>query len=164
MNFKTALLFMLLFFLSGEAVSQHANTSRSTGRARLSSTKKKITENDIIGSWKLVRFKHGPQSKKRMPLTSCDTSMPWVFYKDSSTRRLLVKCQPIENCNEYGFESEWLFNTTSLIIKKTKIMGMGGISSNGKFNLKELTPETMVLEFMNHQYVFRRLGVWVESE
>ncbi len=164
MNLRLILLTVLLFFLSGEAVSQHANTSRSTGRARLSSTKKKITENDIIGSWQLVRFKHGPQSKKRTPLTSCDTSMPWVFYKDSSTRRLLLVCQPIENCNAYGFESEWLFNTTSLIIKKTKIMGMGGISSSGKFNLKELTPETMVLDFMNHQYVFRRIGVLVESE
>jgi hypothetical protein len=164
MKFKTAILFMLLFFLSGEALSQRANTSRSTGRARVSSTKKKITENDVFGSWQLVRFKHGPQSKKRKPLTSCDTAMPWVFYKDSSTRKLFVKCQAIENCDEYGFESEWLFNTTSLIIKKTKIMGFGGLSSSGKFNIKELTPESMVLEFMNHQYVFRRIGVLVESE
>jgi len=44
--------------------------------------------------------------------------------------------------NYYQFEHE-------------KIMGSGGMLAVGKFNLKELTPETMVLEFMNHQYVFR---------
>ncbi len=140
MNLRLILLTVLLFFLSGEALSQRANTSRSTGRARLSSTKKKITENDIIGSWQLVRFKHGPQSKKRTPLTSCDTSMPWVFYKDSSTRRLLLVCQPIENCNAYGFESEWLFNTTSLIIKKTKIMGIGWYFLQWEIQLERINP------------------------
>lgn len=157
MNLRLTLPIALLFFLSGEAFSQRANTSRSTGRARVSSTKKKITENNIIGTWQLVRFKHGPQTKKRKPLTSCDTAMPWVFYKDSATRKLFVKCEAIENCDEYRFESEWLFNTSSLIIKKTKIMGFGGLSSSGKFNIKELTPESMVLEFMKHQYVFRKI-------
>jgi hypothetical protein len=38
-------------------------------------------------------------------------------------------------------------------------MGFGGLSSSGKFNIKELTPESMVLEFMKHQYVFRRIGI-----
>lgn len=156
MHFKLVLLFSSLFFLSGEVYSQRANTSRSTGRARVSSTKKKITENDILGTWQLTKFKHGPQSKKRKPITSCDTLLPWVFYKDSMSRTLRVKCEPIEGCGEYGFESEWLFNTTSLIIKKTRIMGSEGISSNGKFVIKVLTPDQMVLDYMKHIYVFRR--------
>jgi len=156
MRFRLVFLITLLLLLSGEAFSQRANTSRSTGRARVSSTKKKITENDVIGSWQLTKFKHGPQSKKRKPITPCDTLMPWVFYKDSVSRTLRLKCEPIDGCEEYGFESEWLFNTTSLIIKKTKIMGAEGISSNGKFIIKVLTPEQMVLDYMKHIYVFRR--------
>lgn len=156
MHFRLVLLFTFLLLLSGEVYSQRANTSRSTGRARVSSTKKKITENDILGTWQLIKFKHGPQSKKRKPITSCDTLLPWVFYKDSMSRTLRVTCEPIEGCEEYGFESEWLFNTTSLIIKKTRIMGSEGISSNGKFVIKVLTPDQMVLDYMKHIYVFRR--------
>jgi len=157
MNLKLIVAVFFLFFVSGEAFSQRANTSRSTGRARISSTKKKLTEDDVIGSWKLVKFKHGPQSKKRRRLTPCDTLMPWVFYRDSVYGKLRLKCEAIEGCEDYGFECEWIFNMNSLILKKTRIMGSDGISSNGKFKIKELNKTQMVLDFMKHIYVFQRV-------
>ncbi len=152
-------MFVALFFC-GFLYTQPApkySKARYNQAKKASSTKKKLSADDIIGSWQLTRFKHGPQSKNRKPLTACDTSMPWVFYKDSLSNKLLLKCEKTENCAEFGFESEWLFNVNSLIIKKTKIMGFGGLSSSGKFNLKEITEEHMVLEFMKHLYVFRRI-------
>lgn len=159
MNRYSGILIVLVLFLSGEAFSQRANNVPKSGKSvtKASSTKKKNTENDIIGTWQLTKFKHGPQSKKRKPLTSCDTLMPWVFFKDSTTQKLRLICEQVENCEDYGFESEWLFNGNSLIIKKTKIMGFGGISSSGKFSIKELTPDHMVLDFMKHLYVFRKI-------
>jgi len=157
MNLKVILSLIFLLNLSGEAFSQRANTSRSTGRARISSTKKKLTEDDVMGSWKLVKFKHGPQSKKRRRLTPCDTLMPWVFYKDSTYGKLRLKCETLPECEDYGFECEWIFNMNSLILKKTRIMGSDGISSNGKFKIKELNEHQMVLDFMKHIYVFQRV-------
>ncbi len=160
MKVKYVALFTVLFlfgFLQAQPAPKYSK-ARYNQAKKASSTKKKISADDVIGTWQLVKFKHGPQSKKRKPLTSCDTSMPWVFYKDSLSNKLLLKCEKIENCDDYGFESEWLFNGSSLIIKKSKIMGLGGISSSGKFNLKELTEEHMVLEFMKHLYVFRRIN------
>lgn len=83
--------------------------------------------------------------------------MPWVFDKDSVYGKLRLKCEAKAGCEDYGFECEWIFNMNSLILKKTGIMGSDGISSNGKFKIKELNETQMILDFMKHIYVFQRV-------
>jgi len=126
----------------------------STGKS--TSSKIKFDENTIIGNWQLVDYQYGPQATKRKSLTLCDTLQRWVFAKDSATKKYLVKVTQSENCTDFGFESEWMISGGNLMIKRTKIMGFGGISASGSFLVKEITSDKMILEFQKNKYIFKK--------
>jgi hypothetical protein len=94
--------------------------------------------------------------KKKKALTTCDTTLKWKFYTDQNTKKNMLTCTSIEGCEDFGFESDWVLNGANLTIKRTKIMGFGGISASGTFKILELTSNRMVLEFQKNKYIFKR--------
>lgn len=119
------------------------------------SNQKKFDVNQIIGDWQLVTYTYGVKPAKPKSLTSCDSSMIWNFYIDSKTKKNLLNCKdPSNSCKDFAFESDWVLSGSNLIIRRTKIMGFGGISASGTFKIKQLTTDKMILEFQKNNYVF----------
>jgi len=67
-----------------------------------------------------------------------------------------LKCTNTNECKDYVFESEWILGVNNLSIKRTKIMGFGGISASGTFLIKEITDKKMVLDFQKNLYIFSK--------
>lgn len=120
-----------------------------------STSKKKIEINQIIGKWNLVEYNFRVKPTKPKNLTSCDSILVWNFYIDSKTKKNMLSCLDSSNsCKDYNFESDWVLNGNNLMIRRTKIMGFGGISASGTFLIKEISNTKMVLEFQKNTYVF----------
>lgn len=128
----------------------------SAAFSQASASKKKITHAQVMGDWQLVDYQYGPQAKKKKPLTTCDTTLKWSFSQDAQTKKYMLKCVTIEGCEDFGFESDWVLSGSNLMIKRTKILGFGGISASGTFIIKELTANRMVLEFQKNTYIFKK--------
>lgn len=128
----------------------------NTAFSQSAATKKKINDAQVMGDWQLVDYQYGPQAKKKKPLTTCDTTLKWSFSQDAQTKKYMLKCVSIEGCEDFGFESDWVLSGSNLMIKRTKILGFGGISASGTFIIKELTANRMVLEFQKNRYIFKK--------
>lgn len=120
------------------------------------SSAKKIEANQILGNWKLVEYRYGTGSTRKKSLTTCDSSTSWNFVQDSTSKKYLLKCTNTNECKDYVFESEWILGVNNLSIKRTKIMGFGGISASGTFLIKEITDKKMVLDFQKNLYIFSK--------
>lgn len=123
-----------------------------------SSSKTKFQVNQILGDWKLTNFSYGVRPAKPKSLTTCDSSMIWRFVQDASTKKNVLSCLDTLNAcsKDYGFESDWVFSGNSIAIRRTKIMGFGGISASGTFLIKELSKTKMTLEFQKNKYYFTK--------
>jgi len=119
-------------------------------------TAKKIEVNQILGKWKLVEYRYGTNVSRKKSLTTCDSLTSWNFVQDSISKKYLLRCTNTNECKDYIFESEWIFGGKNLSIKKTKIMGFGGISASGTFLIKEISDKKMVLDFQKNLYVFSK--------
>ncbi len=133
-----------------------ATSILSFGQANTTAKPKNISFLIKVGEWQLVEYQNAPQSKKERLLTDCDTSVRWRFYTDQSTKKNMVTCQSVDGCEEYGFESDWVLKGDVLNIRRTKIMGKGGVSASGSFKVLELSSTRMVLEFQKNKYIFKR--------
>jgi hypothetical protein len=114
----------------------------------------KIEVNQILGKWKLVEYRYGTNVSRKKSLTTCDSLTSWNFVQDSISKKFLLKCTNTDECKDYIFESEWILGGKNLSIKRTKIMGFGGISASGTFLIKEISDKKMVLDFQKNLYVF----------
>lgn len=115
----------------------------------------KVSVDQVIGSWQLVNYQYGPQAKKRKPLTLCDTLLRWNFFQDSLTKKTYLKVVNSEECADFGFESDWQLSGNTILIKRTKILGFGGVSASGSFLIKQVTQDQLILEFQKNKYIFR---------
>ncbi|MEY3983845.1 MAG: hypothetical protein RL160_1404 [Bacteroidota bacterium] len=121
------------------------------------SSKKKVEINQILGDWKLVDYKYFTKPAKPKRLTACDSGMIWSFYIDDKTKKNLLDCKDTsDSCKDYPFQSDWVLSGSNLIIRRTKIMGFGGVSASGTFIIKNISQNSMVLEFQKNSYVFSR--------
>jgi len=125
-------------------------------QGQVSSSKVKIEHTQILGEWKLTRYINSPKSPKKKVLTACDSILPWSFSYDSTSKKYLLTCQKTAECKDFGFESDWTLSGNNIMIKRTKIMGFGGVSASGTFVILELTEKRMVLEFQKNKYIFTR--------
>lgn len=116
----------------------------------------KVSVDQVIGSWQLVNYQYGPQAKKRKPLTQCDTLLRWNFFQDSLTKKTYLKVVNSEECADFGFESDWQLSGNTILIKRTKILGFGGVSASGSFLIKQVTQDQLILEFQKNKYIFRK--------
>jgi len=123
----------------------------------VSNSKPRIEVEQILGSWQLINYQFGPQAKKRKPLTTCDTMLRWNFVLDSTTKKTVVNVVKTEECADYGFESDWQISGNNLLIKRTKILGFGGVSASGSFFIKQISKDQMILEFQKNKYIFRKV-------
>jgi len=121
-------------------------------------TNKKIETNQISGKWKLIEYTFHKKPSKPKTLSSCDSAMIWNFYVETKTKKNVLKCMDAGNlCKDYFFESDWVLNGSNLMIRRTKIMGFGGISASGTFNIRVLTETKMILEFQKNTYHFQKI-------
>lgn len=151
---------LLLFIFLGNIAFANAQQKPAIKPAKpkvtqnTSASKAKFTEEQLLGNWQLVKYRYGSNTAKKKSLTACDSSMFWNFSIDSVSKKKLLTCAAIEGCKDFGFESDWILSKSNLMIKRTKIMGFGGISASGRFLIKELNAERMVLNFQKNSYVF----------
>jgi hypothetical protein len=141
-----SVIFLLLFALNLSAQSKPPVNKATT----------KVSLDQVIGSWQLVNYQYGPQAKKRKPLTTCDTLLRWNFFQDSLTKKTYLKVVNSEECTDFGFESDWQLSGNTILIKRTKILGFGGVSASGSFLIKQVTQDQLILEFQKNKYIFRK--------
>jgi hypothetical protein len=139
------------------AVKSDSTSNISTPANSVSTSISKITPSQIIGSWQLVDYQYGPQAKKRKPLTTCDTLLRWNFEQDSVSNKLVLKVVNNNDCADFGFESDWQISGNNLLIKRTKILGFGGVSASGSFIIKQISADKMILEFQQNKYIFQKM-------
>lgn len=133
-----------------------AKKSPKTASTVKSNSKSEITISDILGSWQLVNYQYNAQAKKKKNLTQCDTLLRWNFKLDSTNNKYTINFEKTENCEDFGFVSDFQLTEGMLLIKKTKIMGFGGLSSSGSFKIVQISKTDMVLDFQKNRYYFIR--------
>jgi hypothetical protein len=152
-------IFVLIIFLGHIAFTNAQQTpankpAKPKVTQNTSVSKISFTEAQLLGNWQLVEYRYGSSTAKKKSLTTCDSSMFWNFSIDSVNKKKLLTCAAIEGCKDFGFESDWILSKSNLMLKRTKIMGFGGISASGSFLIKELNANRMVLDFQKNTYVF----------
>ncbi len=143
--------YLSVIFLFSIALNLSAQSKSPVNKATT-----KVSVDQVIGSWQLVNYQYGPQAKKRKPLTLCDTLLRWNFFQDSLTKKTYLKVVNSEECADFGFESDWQLSGNTILIKRTKILGFGGVSASGSFLIKQVTQDQLILEFQKNKYIFRK--------
>lgn len=138
----------LIFFLIGLVALLFTSCQENNGQI-----------DQVAGTWKLTSFEN---DGGKVELSECDIQTTWNFTKDigdplsDGTEVKKLNATAPENCEYYGFNSKWTVKDGQLFISSSRIGGMGGYSLAGMMKIKELSNDTMVVQFMKKVLTFSR--------
>lgn len=113
-----------------------------------------------VGEW---RFTGYSDDARRPKFTDCDARTVWRFSNEAAphladgTKVKHMTATAPDECEHFGFEATWtMLPDNMLFLSTTRMGGVGGASFAGRFKVKELTEERMVLEVFKSTYTFER--------
>lgn len=122
-----------------------------------------LSVDKVVGEWKLVKLEElADEGDKAIELQECDKQTVWKFTKEEAgalgdgTEVMKVIATAPGGCKWYGFDSKWTTKDGQLFISSTKVGGIGGPSTAGLFDVKELSGNNMVLEILKYRYTFEK--------
>lgn len=134
-----------------------------------SNTKVEVSEDDLVGTWKIVKFEGDQDEKMKemgMVWNDCEYDNTFEFTKDKvgktddgiETMKLIFtngSCE--DNFTKPGEtdESEWGLSGTRMYIKRADI---GGISRSGGFDITSFDSKKMTIKHMDAVIVFEKIN------